>query len=326
MKDVADRAGVSLMTVSRALRLPSQVAPATLARVEAALAELHYVGSAFAGQLSTGRTRLVAVVLPDLRNPAFALALQGLSDALGNEYELIVASAHGGPQGETRVVRAVLGYRPAALVIHGGPHTRETQRLLAHSATPLVELGSLVSRPLNFAGGYSNRAAGRVATEHLLARGYRTIGFVSQSRRNNSRAEERWRGYREALRDASIAPRPELELEMDLGYERGAEALVFLMQRAPKLDAVFFVSDGWALGALLHCQRHRIDVPRRVAILGFDDQEFSALTVPALSTIHVPRYEMGYEAGKLLVAQLAGEPIERKRIDLGFRLVAREST
>lgn len=326
MKDVAERAGVSLMTVSRALRVPSQVAPDTLARVEAALAELNYVGSAFAGQLSTGRTRLVAVVLPDLRNPAFALALQGLSDALGSAYELIVASAHGGPEGETRVVRAVLGYRPAALVIHGGPHTRETQQLLAHSATPLVELGSLVSKPLNITVGYSNRAAGRAAAEHLLARGYRTLGFVSQSRRNNSRAEERWRGYRDALRAQSVPARPDLEIEMDLGYERGAEALLTLMSREPRLDAVFFVSDGWALGALLHCERQGIGVPSRVAIMGFDDQEFSALTVPALTTIHVPRYEMGMEAGRLLRTQLAGEPVAKKRVDLGFRLVVREST
>jgi LacI family transcriptional regulator, gluconate utilization system Gnt-I transcriptional repressor len=189
-----------------------------------------------------------------------------------------------------------------------------------------VELGSLVGHPVNFAVGYSNRAAGRVATEHLLGRGYRTIGFVSQSRRNNSRAEERWRGYREALRAASVGARPELELELDLGYERGAEALALLMERERRLDAVFFVSDGWALGALFHCQRNGIDVPRRVAIMGFDDQEFSALTVPALTTIHVPRYEMGFEAGKLLRSQLAGAPIPRKRIDLGFRLVVRGST
>jgi len=326
MKDVANRAGVSLMTVSRALRSPSSVAAPTLARVGEALAELNYVGSAFAGQLSTGRTRLVAVVLPDLRNPAFAIALQGLSEALGHEYELVVAGARGAPEGEARTVRALLGYRPAAIVIHGGPHTRETRQLLEHSSSPVVELGSLVGHPVNFAVGYSNRAAGRVATEHLLGRGYRTIGFVSQSRRNNSRAEERWRGYREALRAASVGARPELELELDLGYERGAEALALLMERERRLDAVFFVSDGWALGALFHCQRNGIDVPRRVAIMGFDDQEFSALTVPALTTIHVPRYEMGFEAGKLLRSQLAGAPIPRKRIDLGFRLVVRGST
>jgi len=326
MEDVARKAGVSLMTVSRALRSPDTVAEATRSRIAQAAAELNYVGSAFAGQLSSGRTRLVAVVLPDLRNPVFALALQGLSDALGHAFELIVAASHGVPEGETRVVRALLGYHPAALVIHGGPHNRETRALLEHTPVPVVEVGSLVARPVDFVVGYSNRAAGRVATEHLIERGYRTLGFVSQSRRFNSRSEERWRGFRQALALSSIAPRPELELETELGYERGVEAMRILLDREPKLDAVFMNSDGWALGALFYCQRAGIAVPGRVALVGFDDQEFSALTVPALTTIHVPRYEMGLEAGRLLRAALAGEPVAERRVDLGFELKVRQTT
>lgn len=326
MEDVAARAGVSLMTVSRALRFPERVAPPTRARIEAAAAELNYVSSALAGQLATGRTRLVAVVLPNLRNPAFAATMQGLSDTLGGEFELVVAGSHGAPEGETRTVRALLGYRPAALVIHGGPHTADTRQLLTGARLPVVEIGSLVGRPIHLAVGYSNRAAGRTATEHLLARGRTRIAFVSQPRRTNSRSEERWRGYREAIAGAGLPERPDLVLETELGYERGAEALDALLRREPRLDAVFFNSDGWALGALFHCQRERIAIPGRIALMGFDDQEFSALTVPALSTVHVPRYEMGVEAGKLVRASLAGEPVARKRVDLGFRLVVRETT
>jgi LacI family transcriptional regulator, gluconate utilization system Gnt-I transcriptional repressor len=326
MEDVAKRAGVSLMTVSRALRFPETVAESTRARIEAASAELSYVGSAIAGQLATGRTRLVAVVLPDLRNPAFALAMQGLSDALGEQFELIVSSAHGAPEGEERVIRALLGYRPAALVIHGNRHNPETRELLKRASIPVVEIGSLVGRPVNLSVGYSNRSAGKAATEHLLARGYRRLGFVSQSKQRNSRAEERWQGFREALKGAGIEARPELELETELGYARGAKALQELMRQDRHLDAVFFTSDGWALGALFHCQRKGIAVPGQIALMGFDDQELASLTVPALTTIHVPRYEMGWEAGKLLHAQLTGASLPRKRLDLGFELIQRETT
>ena len=326
MEDVARRAGVSLMTVSRALRMPDTVADATRQRIEAAAAELNYVGSTLAGQLSTGRTRLVAVVLPDLRNPVFAVAMQGLSDALGEAYELVVASAHGAPQGEARVIRALLGYRPAALVIHGGRHEPETRDLLASAAVPIIEMGSLPSRPLDCAVGYSNRQAGKVATQHLLARGYRTIGFVSQPKKENSRAEERWQGFRAALNEAGITPRADLEIETALGFGRGAEALGVLRDRAPRLDAVFFTSDGWALGALFHCQRAGIAVPGDIALVGFDDIEMASLAVPALTTIHVPRYEMGWEAGQLLRAELNGDPVAKRRLDLGFQLVIRETT
>lgn len=326
MADVARRAGVSQMTVSRALRFPETVAETTRRRIEVATAELNYVGSALAGQLSTGRTRLVAVVLPDLRNPVFALAMQGLSDALGESYELVVAGAHGEQKGEERAIRALLGYRPAALVVHGGRHEADTRELLAGAAIPIVEMGSLPSPPIHLSVGYSNRAAGKAATDHLLSRGYKKIGFVSQSKRQNSRADERWQGYRAALTEAGIRPRPELELESELGFARGAQALTLLREREPKLDAVFFTSDGWALGALFHCQRSRIAVPRQIALVGFDDLEASALSVPALTTIHVPRYEMGWEAGCLLRDQLNGKSTSRHRLNLGFELIVRETT
>lgn len=326
MADVARRAGVSKMTVSRALRLPTVVADATRKRIEAAAAELNYVGSALAGQLSTGRTRLVAVVLPNLRNPVFAVAMQGLSDALGDSYELVVAGAHDGPRGVERAVRALLSYRPAALVVHGGRHDPDTRDLLGGAGIPIVEMGSLPGRPIDMSVGYSNRAAGRMATEHLLARGCRAIGFVSQSRRYNSRAHERWEGFRAALAEAHVQARPELEIESELGFAKGAEALSLMRQRERRLDAVFFTSDGWALGALFHCQRTGIAVPGDVALVGFDDLEIASLAVPALTTIHVPRYEMGWEAGQLLRAHLGGRSIARRRLDLGFELIVRETS
>ena len=231
MEDVAKRAGVSLMTVSRALRFPDTVADDTRKRIETASVELNYVGSRLAGQLATGRTRLVAVVLPDLRNPAFAMAMQGLSDALGEEFELVVSGAHGGQSGEERVIRALLGYRPAALVVHGGRHDPATRELLSNSGIPVVEMGSLVTRSKNLMVGYSNSAAGQAATEHLIHRGYRRIGFVSQPKRDNSRADERWQGYRAALEVAGIVPQPGWEIETELGFARGADALVALRKR-----------------------------------------------------------------------------------------------
>jgi len=326
MEDVARRAGVSLMTVSRSIRAPAKVADATRARIDKAIAELGYVRDMLAGHLAGGRARLVAVVLPDLANPAFAAALQGLADALGPEFELILAGSHGGLEGEARVIRTLLGYRPAGIVIHGGRHDTRTQACLKTMGVPVIEIGSLAERPLDLLVGYSNRAAGRAATEHLLAKGRRHIGFVSQPLKRDDRAEERWRGYHEALRAAGLPLRPELEIETGPGYEQGALTLIELMRREPRLDAVFFTSDGWAMGALFHCQRAGIAVPQRIAMIGFDDQEFAAQTVPALTTIRVPRYEMGRHAGRLLRARLASQPIELKRLDLGFELIERETT
>ena len=326
MDDVAQRAGVSLMTVSRALRNPPSVAQRTRERIHAAINELNYVGSAFAEQLATGRTRLVAVVLPDLRNPAFARELQGLAEGLGSEFQLVTAGTQGSGDSDETTYRSLLTYRPAALVVHGVSRNSKTRDYLARCGVPIVELGSLDSRPINIAVGYSNKTAGKAATEHLLSSGRRNLGFVSSPKMHNARAFNRWQGFREALQEANIPFRPELELETELGYELGAQALTRLLELDPNLDGVFFTGDGWAIGALLHCQRVGIPVPRQIAIMGFDDQELAGLMVPALSTIQVPRFEMGKEAGVLLRRQLAGEKRLSKRVDLGFNVVIRSST
>jgi LacI family gluconate utilization system Gnt-I transcriptional repressor len=325
MEDVAERAGVSLMTVSRAIRLPHTVSERTRAKVEAARTALSYVGSALAGQLAAGRTRLVGVVLPDLRNAAFALAMQGLSDALGTEFELVVASPHGAAESDERVIRSLLGYHPVALVVHGNVRSATARDMLVQSSIPVVEMGSLPKHPVGSAVGYSNRAAGSAATEYLLSKGHRHIGFVCAPMKHNRRAKERWQGHRAALTSHGIAARPELEIETDLGYRRGEEALTLLLQRDPRLDAVFFSGDVWALGALFYCQRQGISVPGQLALMGFDDQEQAGLVAPSLTTIRVPRYEMGAKAGCMLREQLASSPARHSRVDLGFELVARES-
>src|SRR5690606_38978003 len=169
MDDVAQHAGVSLMTVSRALDNPSRVAQRTRDRIQASIDELNYVGSAFAEQLATGRTRLVAVVLPDLRNPAFARELQGLAEGLGADFQLVVAGNAAPCDNGDATVRARLTYRPAALVVHGVGRDSQPRAQLARCGVPIVELGSLDSRPIGTAVGYSNKAAGKAATRHLLA-------------------------------------------------------------------------------------------------------------------------------------------------------------
>jgi LacI family gluconate utilization system Gnt-I transcriptional repressor len=327
MQDVAAHAGVSLMTVSRALREPDKVSERTRAKVEASRKALNYVGSAIAGQLAAGRTRLCGVVLPDLRNPAFALAMQGLSDALGSEFELIVASPQGPEEAdEERVMRSLLGYHPAAVVVHGNVRSAAARGMLLRSSIPVAEIGALLHRPVGISIGYSNRAAGRAATQYLLDKGHTRIGFVCAPKRINARAKERWEGYRAALKAKGIAARDELELELELGYGRGGEALATLLSRDPKLEAVFFSGDAWALGALYYCQRQGYEVPGRIAVMGFDDQEQAALVSPALTTIRVPRYEMGAVAGRILRARVMGQQsVEGRRIDLGFEVVARES-
>ena len=326
MEDVAQRAAVSVMTVSRALRQPDKVAEATRERIARAMRELDYVPDAIASSLALRRSRIVALVVPSVSNPVFADPIQGMADGLrGRGYHLLLAGTSAAPEDAEALVRTLLGHRPAGFVIHGANHTEAMRRLLRQAATPVVEIGSLPRRPIDMVVGCSNAAAARAMTEWLLARGYRRIGLISAPVRHNDRAAERRRGYRAALRAAGLGPRPEWEIEREHGVDEGAAALAVLLERRERLDAVFCAGDVWAIGALFECRRRGIGVPGDLAVVGFDGQAIGAQTVPALTTVQVHRYEMGRRAALLLLARLAGEATGNRRLDLGHELVIRES-
>jgi LacI family gluconate utilization system Gnt-I transcriptional repressor len=175
--------------------------------------------------------------------------------------------------------------------------------------------------------GYSNFEAARAMTHALITRGRRRIGYIGQKGRDCiDRVQDRHSGYRAALRDHALLDGIRLEAEVELSYRGGAAGVRELLERRPDLDALFCTSDVIALGALFECQRRRIAVPGSIAIAGMDDQEIASQCVPALSTMRMPRYEMGRRAATLLCRRLAGEAVEPKPIDLGFELVLRETT
>lgn len=325
MEDVARRAAVSVMTVSRALRQPEKVAAATRSRIAEAMLELNYVPDAIASSLALRRSQIVALVVPSVSNPVFADPIQGMADGLrGRGYHLLLAGTSAAPKDAEILVRTLLGHRPAGFVIHGGNHTKAMRNLLHQVSVPVVEIGCLPRRPIDMVVGYSNAAAARAMTEWLLARGYRRIGLVSAPVRNNDRAAERRRGYRTALRSAGLSPRPEWEIDQAHGIAEGAAAVATLLERT-RLDAIFCAGDVWAIGALFECRRRGIAVPGDLAVVGFDGQAIAAQTLPPLTTVQVHRYEMGLQAAELLLARLAGEDVEGRRLDLGYELVIRES-
>ncbi len=184
---------------------------------------------------------------------------------------------------------------------------------------------SRADNPIDMVVAYSNRAAGRAMTEHLIGRGYRSIAFVSRDIHRNDRMLERQTGYAMALEAAGLPLRPELVLTRSLTFADGAEALKLLREREPRLEAIFFGGDIWAAGALYECQRQGLVVPRDIAIAGFDDDAIAAQTVPALTTVRVKRGEIGRHVAELLLARINGRQIASKIIDVGFQIIQRES-
>src|SRR3954453_15278255 len=203
---VAELAGVSAITVSRVIRLPSQVAPKTRARVEAAMRELGYVPNLVAGSLASARTSSVGVLVPTIANSIFADTVQGLSDELEPlGYAVILAQSRYDAAREDRMLAALLSRRPEAIIMVGSPATDDGARLLRRAGIPVVETWDLPAAPIDAVAGFDNYAAGVAVARHLLAQGRRHLAFIGG---DDPRATRRWLGFSEAALAAGVnAPR-----------------------------------------------------------------------------------------------------------------------
>jgi LacI family gluconate utilization system Gnt-I transcriptional repressor len=317
------------MTVSRVLRQPEKVNPETRERVSSAMASLGYVPNRLAGSLTSGATGLIAAIVPTLRHSIFADVLEGLSDVISEAgLDVFVSFSSYRTDVEEGQIRSILERRPDALMLTGLTHTRASREILRNFGIPVVETWETAEEPIDMIVGYSNRDAAHAMTWELIRAGYRRIAFVNGSSTGNERARLRAEGYLAAMREAGLPAPPiyVVEHDADIRPEIGARSLTAVRQQTPDVDAIFFTSDIFAVGAILACRELGIGVPDQLGIAGFHDLEISKVVSPSLTTVHVPATEMGRRAGHMLLGRLASTGAAQGRHDLGFSIVLREST
>lgn len=325
IEDVARQAGVAPITVSRALRDPGTVSPATRERIDRAVRAVGYVPNLVAGSLASNRTRLVAALVPNIGNPLFAATLRGLSETLGRKgLHLMVGSTEHSDAEEEALIREFLGQRPCGLVLHETGHTDEVRRLVAAAGVPVVETGDLTDKPLDTVVSYSSFEAAKALTAHLAGCGYRRIALVTSEL--SARSDRRREGYLAALAEHGLQPRADIMTATLSTFDGGREAIIKLMTRRPRIDAVLFSGNAAAVGALLECQRRGWAVPADVALGCFDDNDLTRQTIPALTAVRIPRYEIGVEAANRILGRLENVSCDRAVVDLGFEVIARDST
>jgi LacI family gluconate utilization system Gnt-I transcriptional repressor len=316
LADVAARAGVSAITVSRALRTPDKLKPATRERVAVAMRELGYVPNLVAGALASARSRAIAALVPTIGNSIFASTVEGLSAELEPRgYAIILAQSGYDTAREERVLMELLSRRPEALAIVGAPATDAAAALLRRAAIPVVELWDLPDRPIDAAVGFDNRAAGAAVAAHFATTGRRRLGFIGGPDR---RAVLRWEGFAAAAASAGVAPPRRVVLGHPATADRAAACSDEL---AHYVDAVFTSTDVYALGFLSGLRRLGLRVPADVAVAGLGDLEIARHAVPALSSVRIDGSRIGRHAAQLMLGR-AGP----RRIDVGFTLVRRESS
>lgn len=326
VRDVAEHAGVAMITVSRALKDPRTVSDKLRRRIDAAVRELGYVPNRFAGGLASQRTRIIPVVVPSLSKTVFADIVRGADDVLRPRgYQILFSSTYYSLDEEEALIRGLLGWVPDGVIIAGVDHTRAARGLLAGAGIPVVEALELGDDPVDINIGLSHREAGRAITRYLVERGYRRIGFIGSQMAEDFRAVRRLEGHRRALREHGLESAYEVAYPEPFSFRKGGEAVADLLASGARVDAVFCANDELAVGAVLECQRRGVAVPGTLAIAGFNGLEIGAEINPSLTTVLSPRYEMGRLAAEAILERIEGSAPRGRRIDVGFEVLARES-
>ena len=323
LNEVARRAGVSPMTVSRVINQPATVSPEVQKIVRAAIDELGYVPNLLAGALASSKTRLVAAIVPTLAHMMFASTVQIVADRLAAEGYQVLLGLSGYPETvrEEELIRAMLSRVPDALYLTGTFHSPATRRQLKAANIPIVETWDLSRRPIDMAVGFSHTAVGEAVAHFLLTKGYDRFATISAG---DERALMRRDGFArtvERLGATSI----DIVTPAPTNVPMGRQEIGRLIDQGFR-GAVFCSSDALALGVVTETLARGMKVPEDIAVIGFGDFDYAGNTSPRLSSVLVDRQKVADLAADALLARLAGRSFSPKVVDVGFRIVDRETT
>lgn len=326
LADVALAAGVSPITVSRALRGERAVDPTLVERVQAAALSLGYVPDPAARALASQRSSHVTVLIPMLSNTLFVDLFEAVQRGLRPAgYQVLMGVTHYDSDEEEQLLREQLLQRPAGLLVTGLLRSDAARALITQSGVPCVHLMEMSAEPGVYSVGFSQTDAAADLTRHLLARGYRRIAFVAVQL--DARTLQRMKGWRQVMQAAGLHDAAlEWQDPAPSSIALGAQLFEQIMRTQGDVDAVFFCNDDLAQGALMAALRMGIAVPQRVAVAGFNDLTGSDQMLPTLTTVRTPRAGMGEAAARMLLALMGGESVASPCVDLGYELVVRGST
>ena len=325
IRDVAQAAKVSQATAARALGDYGYVSAASRRRVTAVAERLGYVPNSVARALASGVTATIGLVVSDIENPFFAAAARGLSDVVEEAgHTVLLASSDEDLGRERDAVEALRVRRVDGLVVVPSSATPVPHLRAAAQAGPLVLLDRAVRGLGVDAVTVDNVAGARAATEHLLGHGYRTIGLVSDGPEISSSAE-RIRGYRDALTAAGVTPDERLVSIGGPTRDDGYGAALALLRRGDPPRALFTANNFMTLGAMRALRDLGLHLPGDVALVGFDDLEWTTLVDPPVSVVAQPATELGREAGRRILLRMAGEGGRPRRVRLPTSLIVRRS-
>ncbi len=328
LKDIAERAGVSIMTVSKALRDAADISEATKLRLRALASEMGYVPDSLAQGLRTRNSRLLGLSIPAITNPVFArmmVAIEERASAAG--YELLLSHSLNEPAREASALRRFIARRVEGILVtpvYRLDFAAGVYEELQRCGIPTVILGHRSGFCSKFCGVETDDIQGSVlATRHLLSLGHRRIAFLAGPAASPW-ARERLEGYNRALREVGMDRDDRLVFSAGATIEEGEKAALQLLQETTGVTAVQAVNDLVAIGAAALLGRHGIRIPEDISMIGYGDILMSGHFRVPLTTIHQPKFSLGATAMELMFQAIRGKRPESRRLPVN--LVVRSST
>ena len=323
LQDIADRVGVTKMTVSRCLRDPAQVSQTIREKVEQAVEELGYIPNRAPDILSNAKSNAIGVLVPSLTNQVFAEVIRGIESVTTPAgYQTMIAHYSYSEELEEQSIASLLSYNVDAIILSENVHTDKARKMLQTASIPVVEIMDSYSPRIEQAVGFDNTQAAKEMTKAMLAQGRKHIAYFAA--RMDERTRLKMEGYRQALAEVG---KTEITLQTEdaSSFTLGSKLLGEVLDKYPYVDGIFCTNDDLAIGALYECQRRGISIPERMAIAGFHGHDISQVMIPKLATVLTPREEIGKVAAQQLIERLKGSQDWPACIDLGYRIELGES-
>jgi DNA-binding LacI/PurR family transcriptional regulator len=327
MRQIAERAGVSIGTVSHVINETATVRPKLRDRVLDAIRSMGYQPSALAQGLRKNRTNMLGMVIPDITNPFFPGVVRGVEDvAYKRSFRVILCNADNDPTKEASYVRDLRSYHIAGLLIipAAGADIAGQLRAYASASVPVVCIDRVPDGWKGDAVLVANAEGSYLATRHLIQMGHNRLAVIAGPLKLTN-AAERLKGFTRALSEARIEISPEYVQEAGFDTATGYQAALRLLRMLPRPTAIFACNDLMAFGVLQAARELGLRCPEDLSIAGFDSLEFTNFTDPSLTSVYQPGYQLGATAARLLLQRVDGLRSAPKKVLLPTELKQRNS-
>jgi LacI family transcriptional regulator len=326
MRQIAERARVSIGTVSHVINDTAKVREKLKQRVLEAIHSLGYQPSQLARGLRRNQTSMLVMVIPDVTNPSFPAVVRGVEDvAYKSSFRLVLCNTDNDRGKEISYLNEMRSYRPAGwLVIPSVDSELATQFRSTVAGPPVV---CIDRQPQGWNGDVvlvANEAGAHSATRHLLRMGHRQLAVITGPL-HLANAVERLQGFKRALAEAKVSIEPDYIQEAGFERNSGYHAATRLLRMLPRPTAIFACNDLMALGVLSAARELGLHCPEDLSIVGFDNLDFAEFTAPALTTVHQPGYQLGTTAARLLLERINDPKQLARKVILPTELRIRDS-